>query len=182
MSETTASRLTSDPSTATATADGGHPSGDDRFELIDKHLRRVQYAQDQLIETLHVAQDVFGFLSEDLLLYVARALRLPPSMVYGVATFYHLFTFDPPGEHSCTVCTGTACYVKGADGIVAGVSDAYHVPSGQTSEDGKLTLKTARCLGSCGLAPVVVLDGRVLGHQDTASTLDQVGAALGGNG
>jgi len=182
LSDTTASRHQSDTSTTATSDHRAHPSGDDRFELVDKHLRRVHYAQDQLIETLHVAQDVFGFLSEDLLLYVARALRLPPSMVYGVATFYHLFTFDPPGEHSCTVCTGTACYVKGADGIVAGVTEAYDVPSGRTSDDGRLTLKTARCLGSCGLAPVVVLDGTVLGHQDTASTLDRVAAALGGVG
>ena len=88
------------------------------------------------------------------------------------------------------MCTGTACFVKGADDIVAGVAGAYGVPSGQTSADGKLTLKTARCLGSCGLAPVVVLDGTVLGHQDPASTLDQVASALaaeaagaaGGNG
>ena len=83
-----------------------HPSGDDRFALVDKHLKRVRHEQDQLIETLHVAQDVFGFLSEDVLLYVARALMLPPSMVYGVATFYQLFTFDAPGDHACTVCTG----------------------------------------------------------------------------
>ncbi len=175
MSETTAAH----PSSVSPATDG-HPSGDDRFELIDKHLRRVHYAQDQLIETLHVAQDVFGYLSEDLLLYVAHALRLPPSMVYGVATFYQLFTFEPPGEHSCTVCTGTACFVKGADDIVAGVAEAHHVPAGQTSDDGRLTLKTARCLGSCGLAPVVVLDGAVLGHQDVTSTLEQVVAALEG--
>ena len=96
MSETTTSGLHSASSPTTPSDQGDHPSGDNRFELIDKHLRRVHYAQDQLIETLHVAQDVFGFLSEDLLLYVARALRLPPSMVYGVATFYQLFTFDPP--------------------------------------------------------------------------------------
>lgn len=178
MSETTAARLTSHSSTSP----DGHPSGDDRFELIDKHLRRVHYAQDQLIETLHVAQEVFGYLSEDLLLYVARSLRLPPSMVYGVATFYQLFTFEPPGDHSCTVCTGTACFVKGADDIVAGVAMAHDVPAGQTSDDGRLTLKTARCLGSCGLAPVVVLDGEVLGHQDVTSTLDQVAAVVGGEG
>ncbi len=159
---------------------GDHPSGDNRFDLVDKHLKRGRYAQDQLIETLHVAQDVFGYLSEDILSYVARALRLPPSMVYGVATFYQLFTFDPPGDHSCTICTGTACFVKGADNIVQGVATAYDVPAGQTSEDRKLTLKTARCLGSCGLAPVVVFDGQVLGHQNTESTLELVGAAVGG--
>ena len=159
---------------------GDHPSGDNRFELVDKHLKRGRYAQDQLIETLHVAQDVFGNLSEDILVYVARALRLPPSMVYGVATFYELFTFDPPGDHSCTVCTGTACFVKGADDIVQGVSDTYDVPAGTTAEDGSLTLKTARCLGSCGLAPVVVFDGEVLSHQTTESTLELVAAAVGG--
>ncbi len=160
---------------------GDHPSGDNRFELVDKQLKRGRYSQDQLIETLHVAQDVFGNLSEDILVYVARALRLPPSMVYGVATFYELFTFDPPGDHSCTVCTGTACFVKGADDIVQGVSGAYDVPAGETAADGSLTLKTARCLGSCGLAPVVVFDGEVLSHQTTESTLELVAAAVGGS-
>lgn len=176
MSDTSTRRVAGAPDRQ----QGEHPSGDNRFDLVDKHLKRGRYAQDQLIETLHVAQDVFGFLSEDILIYVARALRLPPSMVYGVATFYQLFTFDPPGDHACTVCTGTACFVKGADDIVKGVVNAYDVPAGQTSEDGSLTLKTARCLGSCGLAPVVVFDGEVLGHQSTESTLELVGAAVGG--
>ncbi len=126
MSDTTTRRAAE-----TSSRQGGdHPSGDNRFELVDKHLKRGHYAQDQLIETLHVAQDVFGYLSEDILVYVARALRLPPSLVYGVATFYELFTFDPPGDHTCTVCTGTACFVKGADAIVQGVSDRYGVPAG----------------------------------------------------
>ena len=176
MSDTTTRRVAE----AADRQQGDHPSGDNRFDLVDKHLKRARYEQDQLIETLHVAQDVFGFLSEDILIYVARALRLPPSMVYGVATFYHLFTFDPPGDHSCTICTGTACFVKGADDIVQVVADTYSVPAGETSEDGSLTLKTARCLGSCGLAPVVVFDGEVLGHQSTESTLELVAAAVGG--
>lgn len=164
---------------ADAAAETGHPSGDDRFLIVDKHLKRVRYAQDQLIETLHVAQDVFGFLDEDVLMYVARALRIPPSRVYGVATFYSLFTFEPPGEHACTVCTGTACFVKGADDIVRSVSEAHGVPAGATSDDGVLTLKTARCLGSCGLAPVVVLDGEVHGRLDAAGVLELVEAAVG---
>lgn len=162
----------------TSSVEEAHPSGDDRFQLVDKHLKRTRYEQDQLIETLHVAQDVFGFLSEDVLMYVARALMLPPSMVYGVATFYQLFTFEAPGDHACTVCTGTACYVKGADAIVQSVGAEFEVPTGATSEDGRLTLKIARCLGSCGLAPVVVLDGTVHGHLDAAETLAMVRAAL----
>lgn len=159
-------------------ADGAHPSGDDRFAVVDKRLKRVHHAQDQLIEILHVAQDVFGYLSEDVLLYVAHALRLPPSQVYGVATFYHLFELSSPGDHACTVCTGTACFVKGADGIVHRVGAEYDVAAGGTSDDRRLTLRTARCLGSCGLAPVVVLDGTVLGHQDADSTLTAIGEAV----
>jgi len=163
-------------------AEEPHPSGDDRFNLIDKHLRRVQYGQDQLIETLHLAQDVFGYLDDGILLYLATALRLPPSMVYGVATFYHLFTFDPPGDHSCTVCTGTACFVKGADDIVALLAETHSVAAGATADDGSLTLRTARCIGSCGLAPVMVLDGEVLAHQTPESALEVVGAAVASGG
>ena len=163
-------------------AEEPHPSGDDRFNLIDKHLRRVQYGQDHLIETLHLAQDVFGYLDDGILLYLATALRLPPSMVYGVATFYHLFTFDPPGDHSCTVCTGTACFVKGADDIVALLAETHSVPAGTTADDGSLTLRTARCIGSCGLAPVMVLDGDVLAHQTPESALEVVGAAVASGG
>lgn len=159
-----------------------HPSGDDRFSLVDKHLRRVRYGQDQLIETLHVAQDIFGHLDEDVLMYVARALRLPPSMVYGVATFYQLFTFEAPGDHACMVCTGTACFVKGADAIVTAVSDAYDVADGATSEDRRLTLTTARCIGSCGMAPIVVVDGEFHGHLDPAGVLDLLAATLAGGG
>ena len=155
-----------------------HPSGDDRFLVIDKHLKKVRYAQDQLIETLHIAQDVFGFLDEGILTYVARALRLPPSKVFGVATFYELFTFDPPGDHSCTVCTGTACFVKGADEIIAAVGGAYGIASGETTEDGIITLKTARCLGSCGLAPIVLVDGEVVGKEGPEQILARVREAI----
>ncbi len=154
--------------------DEPHPSGDDRFLVIDKFLKRVQYDQDQLIEALHIAQDVFGYLDDGILTYVARALLLPPSRVFGVATFYQLFTFDPPGEHTCTVCTGTACFVKGSDDIVRSVSERWGVAAGATTEDGMLTLKTARCLGSCGLAPVVLLDGVVTGREDAAAVLAAV--------
>lgn len=163
-------------------AEEPHPSGDDRFNLLDKQLKRVRYGQDQLIEILHLAQDVFGYLDDDILIYLARNLMLPPSMVYGVATFYQLFTFDPPGDHSCTVCTGTACFVKGADDIVNSVSGEHSVEVGTTSEDGTLTLKTARCIGSCGLAPVLVVDGEVLAHQTPESALEVVGAALATGG
>ncbi len=155
-----------------------HPSGDERFTSVDAYLRRVHHDQDQLIQTLHVAQDVFSYLSDDVLMYVARALRLPPSMVYGVATFYHLFHFEPPGDHVATVCTGTACFVKGSDAIVDALSARYAVPPGQTTPDHSFTLGTARCLGSCGLAPVCVMDGEVLAHQNPQTALAAVAGAL----
>ena len=148
------------------------------FALIDKHLRRHRFAQDQLIETLHIAQDVFGHLPDDVLTHVGRALKLPPSMVYGVASFYHSFTFDPPGEHTCTVCTGTVCFVKGADAIVAAIADTHRVSPGSTSTDGRLTLATARCLGSCGLAPMVLVDGQVRGHETVESALGELSRLL----
>jgi bidirectional [NiFe] hydrogenase diaphorase subunit len=155
-----------------------HPSGDERFALVDNAIKRSRFAQDHLIEILHVAQGVFGYLSPDLLLYVSRALRLPASRVYGVATFYHLFTFDPPGDHTCTVCTGTACYVKGAEAIVTSVGSRYGVAAGNTTDDGRFTLSTARCLGSCGLAPVAVLDGEVRGPLDADAVLAAIEANL----
>lgn len=157
-----------------------HPSGDPRFQLIDRTLKRLQYRQDALIEVLHTAQEAFGYLAEDLLIYVARQLKLPLSWVYGVATFYHFFSLKPQGEHSCIVCMGTACYVKRAAEIVAALQQAFGVEPGHTTPDGKLTLLTARCLGSCGLAPVLVLDGEVLARETPETTLAAVRARLGG--
>jgi bidirectional [NiFe] hydrogenase diaphorase subunit len=154
-----------------------HPA-DERFATLDAYVRRVHGDQDQLIQTLHVAQDLFGYLSHDVLLHVARALRLPSSMVLGVATFYHLFRFDPPGDHVCTVCTGTACFVKGADRIAQAVSDEVGVAMGETTADHAFTLGLARCIGSCGLAPVAVLDGEVLPHQTPESAVAAVRGVL----
>ncbi len=140
-------------------------SRDSRFELLDKALKRAHYRKDALIEVLHTAQEVFGSLAGEVLPYVARELRLPPSHVYGVATFYHLFSLEPLGEHRCTVCLGTACYVKRADEIVNAVHAAFGVWPGETTPDGALSVSAARCLGSCGLAPVVVIDGEVVGKE-----------------
>ncbi len=160
--------------TARAPAKTEHPSGDKRFQLIDRTLKRFQYQQDALIEVLHTAQEAFGFLSDDLLLYVAQQLKLPTSWVYGVATFYHFFSLKPQGEHNCIVCLGTACYVKQAADIVAALQKAYAIAPGQTTRNHQLSLNTARCLGSCGLAPVIVLDGTVIGRVTPAVALDQV--------
>jgi bidirectional [NiFe] hydrogenase diaphorase subunit len=95
-----------------------HPS-DQRFEQLEATMKRHQYRQDALIEVLHAAQNAFGCLEPDLLHIVAHHLKLPLSRVYGVATFYHFFTLKPWSEHTCVVCTGTACYVQGAGALLA---------------------------------------------------------------
>jgi bidirectional [NiFe] hydrogenase diaphorase subunit len=140
-----------------------HPSGDERYQTIDRTMKRFKYEKDALLEVLNSAQEAFGYLSEDLLLYVSNQLNVPFSRVYGVATFYHMFTFEPLGEHNCIVCEGTACYVKGADRLVQALEDEFQIKAGETTPDNLFSLTTARCLGSCGLAPVVVLDGDVRG-------------------
>ncbi|MBD2342532.1 bidirectional hydrogenase complex protein HoxE [Anabaena subtropica] len=158
----------------TATPSHPHPSGDKRWKMLDATIKRHQYQQDALIEILHKAQELFGYLENDLLLHIAHRLKLPPSRVYGVATFYHLFSLAPQGVHSCVVCTGTACYVKGAPAILADVEKFTRIHPGETTADGQISLLTARCLGACGIAPAVVFDGKVLGHQTPESVTERV--------
>jgi bidirectional [NiFe] hydrogenase diaphorase subunit len=153
-----------------------HPSGDKRFKLLDAAMKRNQYQPEALIEVLHTAQELFGRLQDDLLLYVAHGLMLPPSRVYGVATFYHFFTFKPKGAHSCVVCLGTACYVKGAANVLAALEKRLDIRAGETRADGKASLATARCLGSCGLAPIAVFDDEAAGRLTADSALDRVKA------
>lgn len=140
-----------------------HPSGDNRFKLLDRVVTKHQSRGDALIEVLHAAQGIFGFLDNDLLIYVARGLKLPLSRVYGVATFYHFFTLKPKGAHTFVLCTGTACYVKGAGALQKAVEHRCGVRFGETTPDKQVSLVSARCVGSCGRAPVAVLDNEVAG-------------------
>ncbi len=151
-----------------------HASGDKRFKILEAHIKKHQHRQDALIEVLHKAQELFGFLEDDLLLYIAYRLMLPPSRVYGVATFYHFFTLKPQGAHTCVVCLGTACYVKGAARVLAAVEEAAKIKAGETTPDKQLSLLTARCIGACGIAPAVVYDGAVTPRQTPESALAQL--------
>ena len=90
-------------------------------------------------------------------------LRVPLSQAYGVVTFYHYFSMKPPGRHTCTICTGTACYIKGADKVVAQTEKHLHIKVGETTPDGNISLTTARCVGACGRAPVALMDGDLVG-------------------
>ena len=96
--------------------------------------------------------------------YVGNALGVPPSRVYGVATFYSLFMLKPQGEHTVIVCTGTACYINHASALLGRMHDRLGIKPGETSEDGQVSLLTARCLGACSMAPAMVVDGNVQGR------------------
>ncbi|BDG05772.1 bidirectional hydrogenase complex protein HoxE [Anaeromyxobacter oryzae] len=158
------------PSPAPAAASGG----DKRLELLDAAMRRQQFQPDALLEVLRTAQELYGFLSRETLRHVGRSLRLPLSRVYGVATFYDHFTLRPSGEHTCTVCLGTACYVKGAGGIVAALRRDLGVGPGSTTPDGKVSFEVVRCVGACGIAPAVVYDHRMARAQAPAAVLERV--------
>lgn len=139
------------------------PSDDKRWRIVQATMRRNGFARHALIETLHTVQESFGYLDIPALRFVAQSLRVPLSAVYGVSTFYHLFSLKPAGKHTCVLCTGTACYIKGTPKLLELVSADYDLTPGATTADGQISLLTARCVGSCGLAPVVVLDGDVVG-------------------
>jgi bidirectional [NiFe] hydrogenase diaphorase subunit len=151
-----------------------HASGDKRFKILEAHIKKFQGRQDALIEVLHKAQELFGYLEDDLLLFVAFRLKLPPGRVYGVATFYHFFKLKPQGAHTCVVCLGTACYVRGSDRILAAVENEAKIKAGETTEDKQLSLLTARCIGACGIAPAVVYDGVPSPRQTPELALAQV--------
>lgn len=150
------------------------PSDDKRWKLVNSTMRRNGFAGHALIETLHSVQDAFGYLDEPAMRFVAASLDLPLSKVYGVATFYHLFMLKPKGRHACVVCAGTACYIKGASGLIDAVGRRFGVKAGETSGDDRLSLLTARCVGACGLAPAVVVDGSVLGKQTPAELVARI--------
>ncbi|MCL4847674.1 MAG: bidirectional hydrogenase complex protein HoxE [Acidobacteria bacterium] len=146
---------------------------DNRWKLVETTLRRHGHRAHSLIEALHAAQEAYGYLDTDVLGRLAGDLRLPLSKVYGVATFYNFFSLEPQGEHSCVICTGTACYIKGAGAIMAAL-EADGLKAGETSADGQVSVLTARCFGSCGLAPAAVMDGDVLGRLTPDDVLGRV--------
>jgi bidirectional [NiFe] hydrogenase diaphorase subunit len=150
------------------------PSADKRWRMVDNTMRKHGYRADALIESLHTMQECFGYLEETGLRYVAQSLRLPLSKVFGVATFYHFFTLKPKGRHTCVVCMGTACYIKGAQSILDEIEKKYGVKPGETTQDDALSILTARCIGSCGLAAAVVVDGAISGKASAESTIKQL--------
>jgi bidirectional [NiFe] hydrogenase diaphorase subunit len=155
-----------------------HPE-DKRWRIVVGTMRRHGFSKESLIETLHTVQSTFGFLEVEALRFVAANLRVPLSRVYGVATFYNFFTMKPQGEHLCVVCMGTACYIKGGQQILDGIAQSStHLAPGKTTSDKKVSLVIARCLGTCGLAPVATFDGEMLGRTEPAQVTEKIEAWL----
>ncbi|MBL8130615.1 MAG: bidirectional hydrogenase complex protein HoxE [Anaerolineae bacterium] len=150
------------------------PSDDKRWRIVTATMRRHGFSPDALIETLHSAQEAFGYLDETALRYVASSLMVPLSKVYGVATFYNLFALKPQGEHTCVVCMGTACYIKGSPQILSAIDEEFGIKGGETTPDKKVSLMIARCLGSCGLASAVVFDGDVMSKVEPDAAVERI--------
>ena len=142
--------------------------------LLDVTMQCHQYRQDALIEILHDAQKAFGYLDKDTLTYIARGLKLPLSRIYGVASFYHLFSLKPKGQHTCEICVGTACHVKGASSLLKALEKEIALRPGETTSDGMVSMMTTYCIGTCGLALSVVYDDKILGQQTPELLLERV--------
>ena len=121
------------------------------------------HSESQLIAILHLVQGHFGFLGKEQMHAVAQLAQIPFAKVTGVATFYHYFRLQPRGKHIINVCLGTACYVKGADKLSARLMDELGIQFGETTKDKMFSLESTRCLGTCGLAPVIMVDDQVYG-------------------
>jgi NADH-quinone oxidoreductase subunit E len=136
-----------------------HPDiQDDMWTQIDEIIAANRSVPGSVIGVLRECQDVVGYLPVELIDYISNGLNLSRSEVFGVASFYSLFSFEPKGRHVIKVCMGTACYVKGIKEAVSRIENKFGLKEGGTSEDRRFTLEAVRCLGACGLAPVVVVD------------------------
>ncbi|MCX8084882.1 MAG: bidirectional hydrogenase complex protein HoxE [Calditerrivibrio sp.] len=140
------------------------PSDDKRWRFVLNTMKKYGFSPDALIEVLHTVQEYFGYIDESAIRFVSESLKIPFSKTYGVVTFYHFFTLKPKGEHTCVVCTGTACYIKGAGELLNHISLECNIKDGETTKDGKVSLLTARCVGACSLAPVIVFDNEIAGN------------------
>jgi len=153
---------------------------DNRRLLLEKVLKEHNYQESALLEILHRAQEIYGYLDKDLLMDIAGSLNIPPSHVYGVATFYSFFKLRKPGEHIVTSCLGTACYVKEVEQIMEAIEKEFNVQRGGSTPDGKLSLLVTRCIGACAMAPNVVVDDEVIGKATKETVIEKIKNVLGG--
>lgn len=144
------------------------------FDELDLFIDSIENKNGALIQVLHHAQDIFGYLPKEVQLHISKKLNVAPAKVYGVVSFYSYFTTEPRGKYKISVCLGTVCFVKGSDKVLEEFEKQLGIKSGETTEDYLFSLEGLRCVGACGLAPVVVVNGKVYGHTEP----NQVSAIL----
>ena len=142
-------------------------TGDERLVQLKAYITETQqndHPDSFLIAVLHKAQQLYGYLPTEVMDEVAEEMGIPTAHIWGVATFYHYFNLTPPGQHVISICLGTACYVRGAGQILQTLKDELKIDVGEVTPDGLFSLQPARCLGACGLAPVVMIDDKIHGE------------------
>ncbi len=137
-------------------------------------INTYEHADSYLIRALHKTQDLFGYLPIRAMDVIAQEMEIPTAHIWGVATFYHYFNLNPPGQYTIAVCLGTACYVKGAAQILEAIKNELKIDVGETTADGIFSLQPARCLGACGLAPVVMINDKIHGELTPKGMLDLI--------
>jgi NADH:ubiquinone oxidoreductase subunit E len=150
-----------------------------KLHQLGNYIDSLEQGEGELINILREAQEIFGYLPQDVQLFIARKMGIPAAKVFGVATFYSFFTMEPRGKHVISVCMGTACFVKAADKVLDEFRSRLKIVNGNTSEDGMYTIDTVRCIGACGLAPVVLVNGKVYGRvkpEDVSNILSSIEA------
>jgi bidirectional [NiFe] hydrogenase diaphorase subunit len=148
--------------------------------MLEKVLKEHNFQESALLEILHRAQEIYGYLDKDLLMDIAGSLNLPPSKVYGVATFYSFFKLRKPGQHVVTSCLGTACYVKGVEEIIQAIEKEFSLKRGGSTSDGMLSLVATRCIGACAMAPIIVVDDELIPKATREVVIQKIKQAIGG--
>ncbi len=143
-----------------------------KYAELEAYISENKDMDGALIPVMQKAQELFGYLSLETMELISERLDVPVSEIYGVATFYALFSLTPKGEYVISVCTGTACYVKGAQLVLDEVKNQLGIGSGETTKDGKFSIQDTRCLGCCGLAPVMMINNDVYGRLEPADVKD----------
>ncbi|MFA5238794.1 MAG: NAD(P)H-dependent oxidoreductase subunit E [Phycisphaerae bacterium] len=147
---------------------------EDKFAELSEFIKQLPQdgrIESHLIAVLHKTQALFGYLPEDAMNSVSEQMEIPTAHIWGVATFYHYFNLSMPGKYVISVCLGTACYVKGAAQIMQTLEQNLGIKMGQTTNDGLFSIQQARCLGACGLAPVVMINDKIHGKLNSKKLL-----------
>lgn len=144
------------------------------YDRLAEVIEEKKDLRNPLIEILRIAQDIFGYLPIEVQEFIAEKMDMPASKVYGVVTFYNFFSMTPRGKYTLNVCTGTACFVKGAPRLIQMISDELGIGMGETTKDGLFTMSAVRCVGACSLAPVFVIGEDTFGRIDTADKVKDI--------